>query len=80
MSVWDDLTREEQVRMGRKAEAILGDEAFLLATKEAERQLVAEWKAATSQAEREELWGRVNAIGEVASQLRKLQDSGAIAG
>lgn len=79
MSVWDELTREEQVRIGRRAQAILNDEAFILATREAEKRLVAEWKECADPEEREGLWARVKGLAEVAHQLRALQDSGAVA-
>lgn len=79
MSIFEgrkDKSLEQEALLGQSARTILEEPALAAAMEEVELLYMERWKTSHSQAEREGLWARINALDGVQEVLRVIQTDG----
>lgn len=73
--------KEEEVRIGRKAESLIADEAFSTALLKMENDAVWLWKDTKPEdtVKREHAWHMLRAIDNFRTEMSKLMDNGKVA-
>lgn len=67
-----EKTREEQIALGRRIEQLVKEPEVAAAFKDMEEDITRQWKTASTQNEREQLWGEIRAVAEFQRRVNLL--------
>lgn len=76
MALNDTVTAQELVDLGDAVRRIIEDKAVADVWSALEEAYYKQWKAATSQVDREILWAKVSALGDLRRSLQAAADTG----